>query len=415
MQFDRWYNRFKNNSKVMENYFFMTALQVINSFFGILIYPYVIRMLGADAYGLYIFALSITSYFVGFVAFGFTMPAVTSIVQNKDNIEKKSNIVSHIISAKVYLALIASLVFIPVLFFVPLINTNKLLFIICFAQILSEIFFPSWFFQAIQKMKIITYIQLGCRLLSLPFIFLFVKNSNDLILFVTITILTGLLGSLISMLYIYFKEHIKLRFIYYKHLKGYYSDALPFFWTSAVAILKQQSVTNVIGVFFGMKDVAIYDLANKIISVPRMLTMSINGALFPKVIDHVPMSTIKKIIRVEVILGLSIIALVVIFGRWAVILLGGYDLIAAYPIAIILSGTILAWLVVGCYNNFIFVPLKKYYYVFQVQIIALISMLLCMLGVFLFKDIIIIALAYTISGFSELAYGKYLIKKHKMA
>ena len=34
--------RFKNNGKVVENYFFMTALQIISSAFGVLIYPYLI-------------------------------------------------------------------------------------------------------------------------------------------------------------------------------------------------------------------------------------------------------------------------------------------------------------------------------------------------------------------------------------
>ena len=44
--------RFKNNGKVVENYFFMTALQIISSAFGVLIYPYLIRVLGAESYGL---------------------------------------------------------------------------------------------------------------------------------------------------------------------------------------------------------------------------------------------------------------------------------------------------------------------------------------------------------------------------
>ena len=40
-------NNFKliisNNKTVIENYFFMTVLQIINSFFYLLIYPYLIK------------------------------------------------------------------------------------------------------------------------------------------------------------------------------------------------------------------------------------------------------------------------------------------------------------------------------------------------------------------------------------
>ena len=76
-----------NNTKVIENYFFMTALQIINALFGILIYPYLIRILGANSYGLYVFAFSVTTYFVSFISFGFNMPAIKIVVQNKDNIQ----------------------------------------------------------------------------------------------------------------------------------------------------------------------------------------------------------------------------------------------------------------------------------------------------------------------------------------
>ena len=55
---------FVNNKKVVENYFFMTLLLVLNSFFGLLIYPYIIRTLGAEAYGTYIFASTVVNYLI---------------------------------------------------------------------------------------------------------------------------------------------------------------------------------------------------------------------------------------------------------------------------------------------------------------------------------------------------------------
>ena len=97
---ERIKNTLNSYAKVIENYFFMTTLQVISTLFGILIYPYVIRMLGAESYGIYVFALSITSYFISFITFGFNYPAMKSIVDNKDDIEKKSLIVSSVFTAK---------------------------------------------------------------------------------------------------------------------------------------------------------------------------------------------------------------------------------------------------------------------------------------------------------------------------
>jgi PST family polysaccharide transporter len=47
-------------------------LQLLNSLFYIIIYPFVIRKLGAENYGTYVFSLSIVTYFVLFLLVWFT-------------------------------------------------------------------------------------------------------------------------------------------------------------------------------------------------------------------------------------------------------------------------------------------------------------------------------------------------------
>jgi PST family polysaccharide transporter len=164
-----------------------------------------------------------------------------------------------------------------------------------------------------------------------------------------------------------------------------------------------------------MKDVALYDLANKIVSIPRLITMNINDAIFPRVIKDINPAQIKKIIRYEGLIGFCIILLIVVFGYWAVLLLGGENMTGSYLMAIILSFTIYTWLVVGCYINYIFVPQSKYYFVTQNQVAALVSFLvLCGAGLFVSGSILSVLLAYALSGVVEIFYCKYLIKKQQL-
>jgi polysaccharide transporter, PST family len=407
--------KFSNNAKIIENYFFMTVLQVINSLFGILIYPYLIRVLGANSYGLYVFAFSVTSYFISFISFGFTFPAVKAIVENKNNLEEKSKIVSSVLTAKCYLSLISTIFFGILIFTIPILQRNWIIFSICYTQIIAEVLFPVWYFQGVQKMRVVTLIQLGFRIISLPFIFIFIKSAEDCWIYVLITSSSVILGSITSVSFLKIREHINFYFVKHKDLNMYFKDAMPFFWSSATGTIKQESVTILIGTFFGMRDVALYDLANKIILLPRMLTTSINGALFPKVIENIQKTFVKKIILYETLIGLAVAAGVAIFGYWIILILGGKEMLASYPIAIILSFTVLVWLVVGCYISFIFVPANKYYYVTQNQLVALISFLvLCIPGLLIFKTIMAFAVALTLSGLCEIIYCNYLIRKHKL-
>lgn len=403
------------NGKVIENYFFMTVLQILNSLFGILIYPYLIRVLGSESYGLYVFGVSLTGYFVSFTSFGFTFPALKSLIENKDNKITQNKIVSEIISAKLYLSIISTVVFLILLFTVPFLKNHYLIFIICYVQILSEIFFPVWYFQALQKMKIVTYIQLAFKIISLPFIFLLVKSPADNITYAIIISTTIAGGAFISLLYLYVKDKIIFRIASFKSIKNWYSKALPFFWSISTGTLKQESVTMIIGAFFGMRDVALYDLANKIIVLPRMLTTSINSALFPKVMEKVQVNLIKKIIKFEYLIGIAIILFIATAGYWLVLLLGGYSMLPAYPLAIILSITVLVWLVVGSYINFIFVPQEKNYFVTKNQLVAFGSFILfCGVGLLLSVNIFVVVIALTLSGLAEIIYCRYVIYKNKL-
>lgn len=412
-------NKTKNllsaNIKVVENYFFMTALQIINAAFGILIYPYLIRILGADSYGLYVFAFTISLYFVNLISFGFNLPAIRMIVQSLNDLKKKNEIFSGILTSKTILAVVSIFIFIPLLFFVPFFKQNWLIFSICFSQIISEVLFPVWYFQAIQKMKVVTYIQLFFRILSLPFIFLLIKNQHDNWIYATITSSSIILGAIYSVIYLKKKENINYKLIPIKQLKIYFIDSMPFFWNTFTSTIKQESVTIIIGSFLGMKDVALYDLANKIILLPRMLTTSINGALFPKVIENVKVNTVKKIVKYEAWIGIAVTVGIIIFGKWIIFILGGETMLDAYPLAIILSITVLVWLVVGSYVYFIFIPNNKYHFIANNQFIAFITFLIfCIPGVLIFKNIIPIVAALSISGLSEIIFCKYLINKHQL-
>lgn len=406
---------FNNNRKVVENYLFMTILQVLSSLFYIIIYPFLIHSLGAESYGLYVFSTSIVTYFITFVGYGFDFPAVRAIAENSTDLKSKRHTLSCIFTAKVYLELISIFVFSIIIYSVPYLRGNWIIFYISFIQTLSGILFPQWYFQGVQRMKIVTYIQLSFKVLSLPFIFLLVHHPDDLWIFVLITSLVSFLGALTAAIIVRYKEKLIIRFVTFDEVSKWYKEATPFFLSSSTAIIKEQSIAVIIGAFFGMRDVAIYDLANKIILLPRILLININGALFPKIIANINTEQIKRIIKYEIFIGLFVICGVTIFGKWVVMIMGNTSMLKAYPLSIILSVTVLVWLVVGSYISFIFIPQNKYSYVTKNQIVALVSFIVyCGIGLIITQNIYVLVIAIALSGLTEIAYCNYIIIKNKL-
>ena len=401
-------------SKIFENYASMTFIQGANVIIGLLLYPYLIRFLGKEAYGGYVLAVAIISFFLLFVGFGFHLPALKQISLNQNNLEKRQEMISLVFTAKSTLSLFALIILGLLIFFVPFFRVNYLLYLIVFATVISDILFPIWYFQGMQKMKTVTIIQVGVKILCIPFIFIFVKKPNDLLIFASIFSSMSVIGAVISVFYLKIKESIVPRFVKIGKLKILFKESLPLFWSSLMVTAKLESVTLIIATFISIADVAIYDLARKIINILQMATQSINTALFPKAVTATK-ELVKKIIFYEFLFGAIAIILLTLFGYPLILLLGGSKMTAAYPLMLILSVTLITWMIVNCYISFVFVPKGRYSYVFGNQVSAVISFfVLVTIGLLISKSIFSIIIALSLSSFFELFYCKILIKKEKL-
>lgn len=406
----------KSNKNVAESYFFMTALQILNSLFYFLLYPFIIRVVGPSEFGKYIFTMSIVSYFINIVNYGFDMPSIRIIAQNSTNRSIITKTVSEIITARVYLLFLSIIVFALLSFTVPFFKNNLTLLWICFLQVFANVFFPRFYFEAIQKLKKITAMQAVSKVITLPLIYFFVKNKNDISNFALINSFGIFLGSVFSIILFYKNEKVIPYWCSFATMRGHFKIGFPFFLTQTITTIKEQSIILILGSLFGMREVAYYDLANKLIMVPRTFIMSINNALFPKIVkEWENKSRIKKIIKYEFILGLILIFIIILVGKPAIYILGGNEMLSSYHISIILSATILSWLVVSGYINFVFIPQNKLRFITINQVVALLSFtIFCLISIFFFRSIYTLALSLVLSGLLEIIFCYYIVKKFKL-
>lgn len=402
-----------NYTKVVENYVFMTILQILNMCFYLLIYPFLIRTLGADGYGVYAFAWSVVAICSTIVSFGFDLPSAGRVAKAAADKEQLSRILSSVQSAKLLLELGVLVIYALGVLFVPLMQEHRLIFAIAFLDTLTNIFFPQWYFQGVQRMRVVTYIQLGLKLVSLPVIFLFIHSPEDTWIFMLITVLTNLTGAAIAWSIIRWQDGIRQRLTL--DVRPAYQEALPFFLSNAMGIIKERGIVILIGSFLNMTDVAIYDLANKIIWVPRAIMMKFNDALYPKIIVEKNAATIRRILYAESAIGLVVIALMAIFGPWVIRLIGGPEMTAAYTPSLILSITVLCWLLATGYINFVFIPSGYRYLVTCNQATALLSCaLVATLAAALYPTVNTFTWAIALSGICEVIFCLIISKKKQL-
>ena len=298
-------------------------------------------------------------------------------------------------------------------FVFPILRTYFWVYIVCFANTLLNIFFPTWYFQGVQKMRVVSYIQLIFKLLSLPFIFIFIKKPDDILLFAIIMTASSLLGALYAFIHLLVFERLKISLVPIKHTFVYIKESQYFFYTNFLNMMKIQTINLIIGTRYSMTDLALYDLANRIVSIPLMLITNINSALFPKVVSNFNVPLIKKILMTERIIGILAVLTVVVFGKIAIQILGGEAMEGSYWIAVILSFTIFAFLQTSCYIGLILIPNRKDSYVLKDLILSFTTLFtLIVLGMLLSKNILVLPLAFSLAALAELLYLRNVSKKN---
>lgn len=409
------HNIWNNNTTVVENYAFMTILQVLNICFYLLIYPFLIRVLGAESYGLYAFALAIVTLFITFVSFGFDLPAAKKIAENAENKEEMSRVLSEVTTTKIFLEIIALVIYAGLFLVSQRMQNNALLFAIVFTQTITNIVFPQWYFQGVQRMRVVTYIQVALKIATLPFIFWLLRSPDDCWIYALIVSASSVAGGVIAWLIVRLKDGLQMRYVgipaVWRSIKG----AAPFFLSNVTGVVKEQGIVLLTGQFLGMSEVAIYDLANKIIIIPRTIFSKLNDALYPKMMAQPSPTRRKKILIGEIAVGLGAIALIAALGYWAVLILGGREMMASYPVSVILSVTILTWLVAGALIDFYIIPSGKVYYITVNQIIAMaVTFLIAGLGLYFFHSVYALAASLAVAGIVEIGYCSYVVLKNRM-
>lgn len=333
-------NIISNNKTLVENFSYLSLLQIFNLILPLLSYPYLIRVLGVSIYGKIIFAQAIISYFVVFVGFGFNLSATKEVSIYRDDKSKLSEIVSSVLIIKTLIFCVSLVVLLPILFFLKEASENKPLYLATLWMCIYEIAFPSFYFQGIEKMKYSSVISLVVRSIFVILIFVFIHSKSDY-MYVPILNLLGAFLVGVSSMYILFYSH-KLRFYLpeVKVLKMYFNGSVPVFLSNVSSQIYVNSNKVLIGLFLGMNEVSYYDMGEKILNILRIPQGILSQVVFPKISHDRNIVFIKKIFKYSLILNGVLFVLLFVFSDFIIVTIGGQQMLPSKWVVIILGLTL---------------------------------------------------------------------------
>ena len=327
---------FRRYQVLIYNFSYLSALQLFSIILPLLTYPYLIRVLGSEKYGMIVFAQAVVGYLLVIVSFGFKITGTKEVSLYRDDRDKLNEILSSIFIIKGVLIFIAFLLLTIIIHVVPEASNNKVLFYLSMWICFYDFIFPVFYFQGIEKMKYITIITMISRMLFLLLIFLLIKDENDYLKVPLINGIGALLSGGISIIILY-KHGFKFKLQKYAVLKTYllksYTMALAFFSNT----FKVNLNVIVVKMLFSYTEVAYFDLALKIVNICNTFLDLISQTIFPKMSLEKNAKFLRKVIKLSLIISVVAIVFLQIFSDKIIIILGGLSMLPAIEVLRVLA------------------------------------------------------------------------------
>lgn len=322
----------EEKKRLVENFLSLGALQIVSYVIPLLSLPYLSRVLGVEKFGLVFFAFAFMQYFIIFTDYGFGLSATREIAINRHNKNNLSNIYSSVFIIKLGLLLISFVLLSLMTIFIPKLNENWLVFQLSFLMVVGNAIYPVWFFQGIERMKYITFLNILSKLIFLVLIFIFVKKENDYIIVPIMNSMGFVVSGIIGMICVFKNFGVKLYLPKWQSIKRQIKYSTEFFLSRVSVACYTNTNTFCLGLIGSNVMVGYYVAAEKIYNAMNGIQLPLNQALYPFVAKNKDIKTFKKWFTLAIICNLFICITVFLFSKQFIILFYGTDMVEAYKV-----------------------------------------------------------------------------------
>ncbi len=271
----------KEYRKVLENFLSLSTLQLVGMILPLITLPYVLRVLGFSNYGTVVLAGVLIAYFQSLTDYSFKITATRDVSLYKGSQKKINLIYSKVMTVKAIFFLFSFLIISLIIYIYPPFYDERKIFFISTLMLFGYVLFPEWFFQGIEEMKYITFLNLGIKIFFTLCVFLFIKEKEDYWVYPLLQG-TGLIGAgLVSHIILFKKYNIRFRILKIEKIIKTISKNFPIFVNQFFPTLYHNTGTFLLGLFASAYFVGVYAAIKKMIDLSQVLLNILSRVFFP--------------------------------------------------------------------------------------------------------------------------------------
>lgn len=268
-------------NKSIQNFLFLAVIQSSNVLISIISMPLLIQGIGVDQFGLVNLALSVIILLNILVGFGYNLSAPREVAVNQQDKDALSHLVSNVFSSKIILASMATFVIFLGVFGFNLFQEYQMILVFSSLLLFSEATLPLWFFQGMEKMKLVSIANIFSKLLFLMGIVLFIHSPAQS---KWVNFMMGFFGLAINLsllAYIHFFMGVKFYRPEFSAIWKSLKENVLLFFSNLASHISINGGLIILSFFSVAETLGMYSLAERVVMVLRLFPALIIQAIFP--------------------------------------------------------------------------------------------------------------------------------------
>jgi len=321
-------NKANKSNSLSLNFIFDSILKVFNLLFPLITFPYLARVLSPSGIGIYEFTLSFVNIFILLAQLGVPLYGVRLLANLKNNQLLLTKAFKELLIISLFSSILASAFYLIFLFFNS--SLNQTIALILGLNIILSSLNVEWLYQALEEYSYITIRSVIVKIITVIFIFTFVKNQSDLMTYIIIILSSVFVNAMLNLINArkFLLNKIQYKLNIFQHLKP-----LLFLFLINVSVSIYVNLDKVmLGFLTSNYDVGIYATANKLIKIVIVFLTSYGTVAFPRIIgdlnagNEIKAKTIfNQIFLFIIFISFPLISFFYGFSNSIILLLGGED------------------------------------------------------------------------------------------
>lgn len=304
---------------------------VLGILFPLVTFKYASVVLGPEGIGIANYSQSVISYFQLFATFGITTYAISEGSKIREDKDKFSRFASEVFTINL-IASVLSLFTILIFSACGLFGSHNEFILILGLTIIFTLIGVEWIFSIFEQFLYITLRSFIIQIVSLVLLFLFVKDKDDIIIYIWLIVLATVGSSVFN----YFKSRqlCQFKITRYKDWKKHVTPMAIILGTSIASLIYVNSDVVVLGILKDDSTVGVFSAAIKVIKAVCVPIASIGFVVVPRIAESIAKNSdnteqveniCKKVIDFMLFLILPFSVGLFIMSDEAILLLSGEE------------------------------------------------------------------------------------------